>query len=148
MSISPLEHLKSIRDSLVAEQLHEVAVPGWEHPVPLKLRIKPVDHGTFRRIMAVVQRAPKNQAAEAELNANAAVVGSAIVKVLIGDGDGQAEVSWEDLRPSLELSETATVGQVVRAVCLRDGDVIALAEAVMKHSGYSATAADEMYAGE
>ena len=147
MSSSPLDFLKGRREALLAEQLHDMQVPLWNMPV-LRLRIKPVDHGTFARIMKVAGKAPTSQMAEAQLNGNAAIIAAALVKVLIGDGEDRAEVDWQDMLESMGLPETATCTSLVRALCLRDGDVLSLAEAVMKHSGYSQTAADEALAGE
>ena len=149
-SLSPLDQLKARREELLAEQIFDIPVPRWLNPT-LQLQIKPVDHSTFRRIIGIQERAakgPKQQVGESELNANAAMVGAALVKVLIGDGDERAEVDWQDMIPSLGISETSSVTEVVRAICLRDGDVLTLASTVLKLSGYSTESIDEAFAGE
>ena len=149
MSGSLLDVLAARKAELQAEQVVDIPVPLWTSPV-LRLRIKPVDHPVLKGIMARAEKARGKAAGEADLNAHAAIVVSACVAVLIGDGDDESEFPLTSpmLVEALQLPEGSTGVTVVRGMVLRDGDVVALSNAVFRHSGYAGEALEEFLAGE
>jgi hypothetical protein len=71
-------------------------------------------------------------------------------EVLIGEGDGQARVKLYDLKESLgfDPDEKVDASRLIRTLCITDGDVMSLAQAVVEHSGYKQASVDEALAGE
>jgi hypothetical protein len=149
MSGSLLGQLRARREELVAAQTETITVPGWTNPA-MRLRIEPVAHPVISRIQERAKNAPHRLKGEAELNANAAVVATAVTSVLIGDGEDRAEVDLNtpDFLASFDLDESPQGADVIRAICLRDGDVVTLALAVLEHSGYGQDAIEGAFAGE
>ena len=113
----------------------------------MHLRVRPVDTPTVERIRERAAQAGRRQKAEALVDADAAVVAAATEKVLIG---GDTEVTLKDLGAELGLPEGFALGDVIRAVCIRDGDVSALARAVGEVSGFTTglDVLDAEFAGE
>lgn len=146
---SPLALLKSRKTEIIADQVAELPVPLWTRP-SLRLRITPVEHEVITRQWGKIEEAKGGARSPIALHANAAIVAKATTAVLIGDGEDQAEMPLHspDLREALGLAEKATGVEVIRAMCLRDADVIALGSAVAKHSGYADEVAAESLRGE
>jgi hypothetical protein len=144
---SILEGLRARRDELVAEQVRDLAVPLWDKPT-MTLRVKVVDHEMIYRQLQKIEKSPVGARSEAMLNAHAAILSAAVTDVLLGEGDDQATVTLPDLIEPLSLSEKASGAQVLRAALLRDADVLTLAGAVMKHSGYTDAEVEDKLAGE
>lgn len=144
---SILEGLRARRDELVAEQVRDLAVPLWDRP-SMTLRVKVVDHDMIFRQLQKIEKSAVGARSEAMLNAHAAILSAGVVEVLLGEGDEQASITLPDLIEPLGLPEKASMAQVLRAALLRDADVLTLAGAVMKHSGYTDADVEEKLAGE
>lgn len=147
MADSLLAGLAARKAELQADQITELSVPLWSNPT-LRLRVKPVEHPIVQGIMARADKVKGRAAGEAALNANAAVLVAACVEVVIGDGDDEAvmELGSPLLVEALGLPEGSHATVVVRALMVRDADVLALGNAAMKHSGYGEL--EENFAGE
>lgn len=147
MSDSLLAGLAARKAELQAEQVVDLPVPQWTNP-SLRLRVKPVEHTILQGIQFRAEKVKGTKAGEAQLNANAAILAAATTEVLFGEGDGEASFSLEspDLVEALDLPEKSHATAVVRALVLRDGDLVALATAAVRHSGYEEL--QETFAGE
>jgi hypothetical protein len=144
---SILEGLLARREELVAEQVRDLPVPLWDRP-SMTLRVKVVDHDMIFRQLQKIEKSQVGARSEAMLNAHAAILSAAVTEVLLGEGDEQATVTLPDLVEPLGLSEKASGAQVLRAALLRDADVLTLAGAVMRHSGYTDDEVEDKLAGE
>jgi hypothetical protein len=149
MSGDYLAGLLARREELVAEAVADLPVPRWENP-RLVLRVKPVEHRQIRAQLDRVSKTSNGKQAEAEVDANATLIAQAVEEVLIGEGAGQARVKLYDLKEALgfDPDEKIEMARVVRKLCLTDGDVMSLAQAVVQHSGYKQASVDEALAGE
>ena len=146
--MSLLDALAARKAELQAQQVTTIPVPLWDNPT-IRVRVKCVDHERLSRIMLRMQKAKGGALSKATLNAHAAIVEAATVAVILGgDGDAELELSSPDLVSALELPEGSTPIDVVRALCLREADVIALSDAVFKHSGYAQDDIEDDFAGE
>jgi hypothetical protein len=104
--------------------------------------------------MAKQQKAKMpEQQSEALLAGFAVIIAAGVADgggVIFGLGEEDEEVHTladiaEELLPDIEKPSGAAA---VRALLLRDADVITVGRAVMAHSGYRDAEADEVFAGE
>lgn len=147
MADSLLKGLKARRDAIAVDNFKDIPVPL----VPdLYLRIRTLDHEFLEKQRRRLDKASTGARAAVEINVNAAIIGAATSEVLIGIGDDQEsyDLLGPEIREEFSLDERASAAEAVRALLLRDGDVVTLAAAVMDHSGYSVRAIDEALAGE
>lgn len=144
-----LAGLAARREELLAESTADLPVPLWDAP-RLVLVVRPIEHAQIKRQLARIEKATVGAQAGVELAANATIIAAAVDEVVIGEGDGQARLKLYDLRDALGFDEDAKVDadQIVRKLCLRDGDVMALAAAVIRHSGYEQAEVEEKLKGE
>lgn len=146
MAGSLLDSLMARREQLAAAQVKTLPFPCWETP-SLHLRVHPVDDDTIRRIQRRISQAGRRQESEALLDGDASVVAAATEKVIIG---GDTELTLKELGDQLGLDEGFSLGDVIRKLAVRDGDVHALARAVAEVSGHTdgIDILDEAFAGE
>jgi hypothetical protein len=149
MAADYLTGLLARREELVEQATADLEVPRWDNP-KLVLRVRPVEHKLLRRQMERAQKVSKGAVGEVEVEANATIVAAAVDEVLIGEGDGQARVKLYDLKESLgfDPDEKVDASRLIRTLCITDGDVMSLAQAVVEHSGYKQASVDEALAGE
>jgi hypothetical protein len=149
MATDYLAGLLARREELVAAATKDLPVPLWEKP-RMVLRVRPIEHTQIKRQLARIEKASHGAQAGVDLAANATIIAAAVDEVLIGEGDGRVRLKLYDLKASLGFDEDAKVdgADLVRKLCLRDGDVMSLAAAVIRHSGYEEAEVDEALAGE
>ena len=141
---SPLSWLRAKHDEAKAAQEKTVKVPG----VPLSITIKPLPYRDLRRMAARALGAPEDRRAEAELNMWAAATAAATPRWTGHHPGGDFTPTQVQVGEAFGLPATAPGADVVRAVCLTDGDVKSLFDEVEKHSGFAGRQADEDFAGE
>lgn len=143
MTGSLLDGLLARREELRLGKVKLLPVPSWENP-SLAFRVHPVDGDVIGRLR---RKADKNKADDAMTASDAALVAAAVEKVIIG---GDTELSLKELADQLKLPEGTSAGDVVRRLCITDGDITALSRAVLDLSGFTegVDAIDEAFAGE
>ena len=151
-----LEQLRGAYKRREAERIGDLRIPGWDRP-SLVLRIQPLDHPTIRRIRARIPtvRGKVERIAEAEVQANAALVAAATVGVMVGSGGPEVPLTegviWDlaaDLAEQKGMNEPQGPTDVIRTLAFRDGDILAMATRVGEHSGYAREEIDAEAEGE
>lgn len=121
----------------------DLVVPRYDPPI--YVRLKPV---TQARIEAGLKQAEKSKAKDASLAANAALIATACVGIFEKDGDTDVSIDADDRHGDLltfsdertaELLEVpmTKAGDLVRALYLTEGDVMATAGKLVDWCGYS-----------
>lgn len=139
---SALSSLRA-RRAKAREELHlDLAVPRLDPPV--YVRFAPVDDG---RVKAINKRFEKSKDKDRDVLINAAVLAEACrglfevidnQEVSVDDSDREGEwPRFDDQLADLLGIEAGKASDVVRALYLTDGDVIATATRVAEWSGYS-----------
>jgi hypothetical protein len=160
-SVAPLSILGSLRErraQILEEQILPLAVPRWDDP-KIVVKYKPVDHAIIRGIERQVDAAPKKDRAKVELNGNCDVLiraCTAVVAVLddeeyslrLNDPHGEPTIFDRDLGANLGLEPHATAREIVKALYITDGDILAAASAIGEFSGYRNQEADDGVSGE
>ena len=154
---SILDQIKARRESLSKDKFALGEIPTWGsngHPRAW-FRVQPVDAQKLERFRARAAKAKGDAVAGAVLGANASIIAAGTVGVVIGEGAGQAEFTLDspDLLDALGIPEAAGRAQVVMAlvgndVTGADGFVIAISDAVARHSGFAAEDPEEALSGE
>lgn len=156
MAGSPLELLQARHQELMTHQTTEVPVPGYAAAgLSVRLRIEPIEHTTFRRFSARLEKAKPGAVANIELSSNAGIIAEATQAVLFS-ADGSEDVTEYQLTDpefaralGLDPADEPTVTQILRALCLgKDGVLLSLSAEVAKFSGYAGSEADGEFAGE
>jgi hypothetical protein len=147
---SLLDGLKARREEILAALVEDVPVPGLPGVV---LRVRPVGHDVISRQLARREKAKTPDArAEVDLAANAAIIAAAVAAdgVVFGAGGDEEEVhTLKDVADVLlPDAEKVSGADTVRALFLRDGDVLVVGGKVMRQSGYADAEADESLQGE
>ena len=155
--MSILDQIAARRKALAEEKHTLIEIPTWGsngHPRAW-FRVQPVDIKMIDRFRSKAAKAKGPDMAAAVLAGNASIVAAGATEVLIGEGDDQATFTLDspDLLTALGIPEAASKAQVVMAlvgndVTGADGYVIALSDAVQRHSGYAAEVAEESLLGE
>ncbi len=157
-AMSVLGNLKERRAQVLEEQVLDLPVPRWTNPT-IVVRYRPVEHTLIRRAQSSVDKAPKRQKSEMEVDVNAdilirgckevvAVVDGEEYSLREGEPEGDPTAFDADLAKALGLDTRATARQVVRSLFLTDGDILSAATSVITFSGYKETEADEAVSGE
>lgn len=156
--LSILGSLKERRTQILEEQVLALAVPRWDDP-KIVVKYKPVEHSLIRGVERRIDGAPKKDRAKFEIEGNCDVLiraCTAVVAVLdgeeyslrLGDPHGEPTIFDRDLGANLGLDPACTAREVVKALYITDGDILAAASAVGEFSGYKNQEADEGLSGE
>lgn len=138
---SILDGLAARREALVAKRTRTVPVPDWTDP-GVSLRLKPLETSVIERIGKAALKSTRDDQTVA---GQAAIVAAATIEVIVGT----EHVSLKDLGAKLGLTDP-DAGDVIRALCITDGHVKAMADAVIDISGHTepVSPVDEDLAGE
>ena len=147
-----LDQLAARKAELVAELVTDIPIPQWDRPT-LHLRVQPVDHTMLRSALAPIDKVKggSRALAQAEKQAHATVIAHATLAVIMDRGqvdEAEVPLSNPELRVTFGLSESSSSADVVRCLMLRDGDLLAVSNAVAQFSGYSAEDLETSFAGE
>lgn len=151
---SVLGRLAQRRQEVAEDQVLTIPVPRWSDPT-VKVRYGLLDSDTLDKGRQALEKAQKNKGkgnrvAEANLNANIDILVAACQAVFaeldelpeetfsmrIDDENGQPTLFDPDLAAALALHDGATARQVVKALFISDGDIMAHASEVVEWSGY------------
>lgn len=144
--MSLLDSLAARREEIAQQHVITVHVPLWDAPT-IRLRLKALDHERITAIGAKADAAPDKARAKEQLRAAAALVAAACLGVAVGDHP-EVPAHDPDLKAGLEVDESEPTSAVIKALFVTDGDLLAMSNTVMKHSGYGNAAIDEALAGE
>lgn len=155
---SILSQLGERREQIRMRETLDLPIPRWSDP-EIIVRYRPIEHAQIRRAQQAVEKAPKRDQFEAEVNGNIDLLIRGCDSVVAridgqdyslkpGEPKGEFTKFDKDLAENLGLAEDATARQVVRKIFFTDGDIMSHAAGLVQWSGYRETEADSELAGE
>jgi hypothetical protein len=157
--LSMLGQLSKRREEIKQGATTDLKVERWSDP-EIWVRYKPVDHNIIRSgINRVEQAQPKDKARiEVDINSDVLIRGCVGVFARVngkdyslrpGDPHGEYTKFDGDLADNFELPEEArSARQVVKALYIFEGDIMAASAKIAEFSGYRDQVADEEVLGE
>ena len=154
---SILDQIKARQAALLAKSTTDLPIPTWGthgHPKAW-LRVHPVDADFSEKQRAKALKVPAAGQARAALHAQAVIIAKATEAVLIGEGAEQASFTLDDpdLLAALGIPDCKSNAEAVQAlvgnsVTGADGYLVAMSDAIARHSGHAAEVVEEEVQGD
>ena len=155
-SLSVLGQLKKRREEVKQGEHIDLPVPRWDSP-RIVVRYGPVNHESFKKLSAQVNRATEKSQARVEVDGNCdiliqacrgvfAVVNGERYSLRQGDHEGEWTKFDPDLAENLGCGNSAR--EVVKALYITEGDILSTASKIAEFSGYKEQEADDSIMGE
>lgn len=154
---SILDKVRFRTENLAAESVTDLEIPTWgSHGHPKAwLRVHPVDITFIDGQRRQGAKLKGDAAIKAALRAHAVIVAKATERVVIGEGDDQAEfdLADPDLLEALGIPDCKSNADAIRRIIGvditgADGYLVAMSNAVAEHSGMAAEVVEESLLGD